>query len=425
MFGMLTLHTSSVAANPPLGRNRHDPAWRLGLRVGTSSLLIWVSCILSLVAVTVLFDMSGVIADVAIYFRYADRTFSGAIPYRDFPIEYPFLALPFFLVPRLFTQTELSYAALFALEMLVINACLMWLVFREVEKRAGAVAARRTLNWYVLCVAVLAPMALGRYDLAPALLAFAAGLSLVRQSYARAGVFAAVGFLVKLFPALVLAPAVASCGFKREYRNWRTLAVALLTALLGFAVWFLIGGSGVITSIAYHAARGLEIESLYSGLLMGIAVVRGATQQYAFRFGSIELVSESSAAVAAVVPMLQLLVLGAVAVAVRRSAPDLFRSVAAFILAFIVSGKVLSPQYVIWLLPFAACWSGPRADQQRWLLFAIALLTTAIHPWIWFALLRFEWWAVLVLNLRNAALLALLCWLLLTPPPQAALNAAD
>ena len=180
-----------------------------------------------------------------------------------------------------------------------------------------------------------------------------------------------------------------------------------------------------MTSVTYHAARGLEIESLYSGLLMGIAVLRGAAQQYAFRFGSIELVSGWSAAVAAVVPVLQLLSLSGVAVAVRRSAPDLFRSVAAFILAFIVFGKVLSPQYVIWVLPFAACWAGPRADQQRWLLFAIALLTTAIHPWIWFALLRFEWWAVLVLNLRNAALLALLCWLLVAPPPHASINAGD
>lgn len=108
----------------------------------------------------------------------------GCDTYRDFTVEYPIFAFPFFLLPRVFATTELAYAGVFVLEMLAVNACLMWSVFRAVESRNGAEQAGRALNWYVLCVSALAPMALGRFDLVPAWLAFLATLAIVRHGRA-------------------------------------------------------------------------------------------------------------------------------------------------------------------------------------------------------------------------------------------------
>lgn len=227
-----------------------------------------------------------------------------------------------------------------------------------------------------------------------------------------AGTLAAIGFLVKLFPVLVLAPGLATRGAQSDPGLRRTVVSAVTTAALGLFLWFAIGGRGVLASFHYHAARGLEIESIYSGLLMAAGLLLGSPLQYAFRFGSIELVSGPVAGIASVVPFLQMLALLAVALFVRRHPGDMFRSVAALFLAFILFGKVISPQYVLWLLPLGACWLNGTASRQRWLLFGIAFLTSIIHPWIWFALLRFDWWAVLVLNLRNALLLVLLLSLL-------------
>ena len=44
----------------------------------------------------------NVIGDAALYREYACQAAAGAIPYRDFTVEYPVLAIPFILLPRLF-----------------------------------------------------------------------------------------------------------------------------------------------------------------------------------------------------------------------------------------------------------------------------------------------------------------------------------
>ena len=113
--------------------------------------------------------------------------------------------------------------------------------------------------------------------------------------------------------------------------------------------------------------------------------------------------------------VLQLLVLAALWVAFARgpaTGDRLVRYAAACTCAFIVFGKVLSPQYLIWLLPLVPLVRGRRG------LAATALLTLAlILTQVWFPQRYFDY----ALEFRNAglvlardlvlvALLAVLVW---------------
>ena len=90
----------------------------------------------------------------------------------------------------------------------------------------------------------------------------------------------------------------------------------------------------------------------------------------------------------------------------------LLRYAAACICAFIVFGKVLSPQYLIWLLPLVPLVRGRRG------LAATALLTLAlILTQVWFPQRYFAYalefrnaGVVLVRDLVLVALLAVLAW---------------
>ena len=79
-------------------------------------------------------------------------------------------------------------------------------------------------------------------------------------------------------------------------------------------------------------------------------------------------------------------------------------------LAFIVFGKVLSPQYLIWLFPFVAVLDGRTGSVAR-KIFLLACVTTALfYPGPGFAMvLEHQAGAILLLNLRNL----LLVWLFL------------
>src|SRR5438034_10028682 len=53
------------------------------------------------------------VGDVPIYERYGNRIEAGDVPYADFRVEYPPLALPAFVVPALLSDTSSTYRAAF------------------------------------------------------------------------------------------------------------------------------------------------------------------------------------------------------------------------------------------------------------------------------------------------------------------------
>jgi hypothetical protein len=69
---------------------------------------------------------------------------------------------------------------------------------------------------------------------------------------------------------------------------------------------------------------------------------------------------------------------------------------------------VFSIQYVVWLVPFAALLGGLRF----WLAAAMVALTMPIHPLLYDELVAQEALPVLILNVRNALLVALTVWVL-------------
>jgi hypothetical protein len=85
----------------------------------------------------------------------------------------------------------------------------------------------------------------------------------------------------------------------------------------------------------------------------------------------------------------------------------------ATLLAFIATNKVFSPQYLIWLLPFAPL----LRPRQAGLFLAICAITIVIFPFDYNLLLAMQLLPVLLLNLRNALVVALLVWLVLDRAP--------
>jgi hypothetical protein len=86
---------------------------------------------------------------------------------------------------------------------------------------------------------------------------------------------------------------------------------------------------------------------------------------------------------------------------------------AAAVLAFIVFGKVLSPQYLIWLFPFVAVLDGPTGSIARKIFLLGCVITLLLYPGPGLGMvLEHQAGAILLLNLRNALLVWMLAVLL-------------
>lgn len=222
----------------------------------------------------------------------------------------------------------------------------------------------------------------------------------------RGGFAAALGVLVKLVPLVIVPPLLAI------RTPWKSKAIGLATFVATLAVggsaWFWLGGEGLLRSIRYHGERGLEIESLAASAYMVAHKLAGVLVFSYFGHGGFNLSGPGIGDAARLSPIIQAALLVLVAARARQADPsDSLRFAAAALLAFLVFGKVLSPQYLIWLFPFLAALDGPKATAARWLFLACCVLTTMIFPTRFGALLTFRDDAVVILAARNVGLVVL------------------
>ena len=371
-------------------------------------------------------SMAAESRDILTYHNAGERILSGQVPYRDFFIEYPPGSLPFFVPPAIFSEGPSSYAAYFASEMALLLVASLVLT---------ALTARTLgLPWPVAAVTfaaaavLLNPIAVTRYDAVVALtVAVAVALAVkgrggAASSLALAGAWASLGIgaAAKLVPALVgppLALLAARLGGWREFV--RGSVVFGVVVALFFVPAALLGGGGFIKSFAYHAERGLQVESVAASVLMKLGYAEGIV----YEFGAFDVVGPGTGFWSSMsLPVTGALVVVTAAVMYREHLAGTFgpwslpRYGAAFVLAFMLGSKVLSPQYVVWLLPLI-----PLCAGGLWLLGASGLFlaacwtTSKIFPEHYDRLLALDGSAVNLLLERNLLLVVLWVLMLVLP----------
>jgi len=321
--------------------------------------------------------------DVFVYQCYAHGFWQGQLPahvadtqscaasfagqprqFHSFPSEYPAAALAIFSLPLLLPW--LSYGAAYmvwiGLILLLATGVLAW---------RGRWAAAAALPVYV----VLAGwgFVLQRFDLLPGLCVLLALIAARRGRPRAAAAALAAGTLLKLFPIVLLPLLLIVC--KRESGRWRLDIAAVFGAvcLLGVLPALALNPTGLAGSVAFLFGRPAELESM-PGVLLWIAGVLGVGPApgvpggpfIAFSFNSLNVAGGGA-------PWGPLwTALGGVGLLAAywrawRGRDSLGRAMILALLIVLATGKVFSPQYVLWLLPLVALVEGMRL---RWLLLA-------------------------------------------------------
>ncbi|MDQ3778543.1 MAG: hypothetical protein M3310_06745, partial [Actinomycetota bacterium] len=219
-----------------------------------------------------------------------------------------------------------------------------------------------------------------------------------------------------LWPA-VLAPLAFAHVWKLRGRRDALVAAATFAGVVGavFLPFALVAPAGLWDALWRQAERPLQIESLGAGLLLAAHHAFGLELTMESSHGSQNLagVAPDALAVASTLAQVGVLTLiwGRYARG-RASAERLLCASAAAVCAFIAFGKVLSPQFLIWLVPLVPLVAGRRGLVASALLAAALVLTQLWFPFrYWELALEFDAvasWLVLVRDLALVALVAVL-----------------
>jgi hypothetical protein len=345
--------------------------------------------------------------DAELYGHYAHRMASGDWPYRDFFDEYPVLAQPLFYVVRLLPG---HFIPTFRWTMAVFGAAAIVLMVAAMRGPSYRMVVAATVAG--LSPLLVGPVFLNTYDLFPAFLTIAAVLALLHRRDRAAYVLIALGVAAKVYPLVLLPIALVETwergGRPALRRPLAWFAGVLVLVHLPFAI---MGPGGLRFSYWVQAKRGLESESLGGGILLvldrlGIHSVTLADKAP----GSRDAVGGVPDALALLSSLAIVAAVAGVTVLYVRGRRDVLRGSAAAVTAFVAFNKVLSPQYVAWLMPLVPATGVIEAG----MLAAVFVLTHAVFD-------RFEephgsiehwgqvlsWW-ILARDLVLVALFALL-----------------
>ncbi|HEY3992677.1 MAG TPA: glycosyltransferase family 87 protein [Ktedonobacteraceae bacterium] len=348
------------------------------------------------------------------------------------PLEYPPLTIVLFSLPLLAPLPD--YALVFALLMTLGAGLIYWLLARSDARRAAPIF----LLYLLLGVVGVFQE---RFDVLPSACVLLCLLAATRGRWRLAYIALAFGVLFKLYP-LVMLPALFlaeqrawlsrksvfaewDSGQKRprervghaleqgqeqnrgeahsgqighkgraEHASWplwawenirswnwtnSLLCVGLLVVVMG--VFARINFTDAILSpLSYFLTRPPQIEALV-GSFIWLGGHMGAPYAIDFGNGSLNITSGLTRLLSPVDTALTIAGILAVFWLQWRKRIDLAQSLTGLVCVLIVTGKVFSPQYLIWLIPLLAYISARGQTNRLWMVAwaVISLLTTLIY----------------------------------------------
>jgi hypothetical protein len=362
----------------------------------------------------------AVITDIPVYRRAYEAIADGMIPYADFSLEYPPLAGGLFWLAGVLPG---PYGVTFSI--LMLGALCATVLGVIALARASGLDVRRQTAAAVLTA--VSPLMIGnlvetRFDLALAALVVWTLWAAATERWRLAWGLLAAAILLKLVPLALIPVLLLWQGHRSSARR----AAAGLAACLGavavvMAPFVIMSPSGTWDLLQYHLDRPLQLESTGAAYLLGLHALADIPVTIENSFGSQGLSGTGPAVIAGLSTLALVLILAAICwtfwLGLHRArhpgdARLFVAASASTIVAMLVCGKVLSPQFLVWLLPVAFLVAGRYGPLAAGLAAVAMMLTFSYFPHHYWDLVDLETLPIAALVARDSVLIALLaaCW---------------
>jgi hypothetical protein len=348
------------------------------------------------------------------------------MPWAEVHLEYPAPVVPFMLLPKFFTSTFETYGRFFGVMMGLFMVASIGLAI-DVLKRAGLSRRELDARWWLGGGLLLAQGALviQRLDAIVALTMIAAVRGAVRRSTTSFGLWAGLAGACKIMPLFIVPVIVAG-----DWPFWRPRLARLsgwiaFGLALGFVPIVLASPAALVDFFHYHGLRGLQVESTFGALVGAGRLLLGTTQTATVSYGSFNVDGALPDLLAKFGMPLTVAGVALLTFVERRASTGIAHSgvgdesarieriacaaVAATIVVWVV-GKVLSPQYLTWLIPVVLAIPGRRGVIATWLAILACTLTQIYYRGFYDLVFEQRFVGVAAVLLRQGVLVALLVW---------------
>jgi hypothetical protein len=390
-------------------------AWYDAHRGARAIVLVWLATRLLILVVLAAFERF-VVGDVFYYHRKINALFAVGLDRTLY--EYPTPVVWILWLPYgASLGNRVGYLIAFVFFMLVLDALFTYALWRATGRRHD-----RAVDFWLIFVPLIGPLAYLRFDMLPGVLAGGALLAARRKPWVT-GALTGLGAAIKLWPALLVA------AFMSYRSDRRPAGVAFVVVGFGLALISLIfgGWSRLISPLTWQSDRGLQIESIWATPLMLARALRpdqwivDISQYQAYEiFGPGVDAWVVISSIATLLGLALIILLTVRAFRHDGSTPSAIGFVVlATVAIMVITNKTLSPQYLLWVGgPMAALLAyRPQAtrDEQPAIsrvagqALILALLTQLVYPVFYDSYLGRAGHAMIIIStivtaIRNVAL---------------------
>jgi hypothetical protein len=295
---------------------------------------------------------------------------------------------------------------------------LVWLKFQTIKKQLLLGGT------FILFFIIANPfLILSTFDFVPTFFAFLSLFLFQKDKYIPNAILLALATTVKWFPGVLLPIFIIyllqNKLRKKEQtpsRNTKELLKYLFSYTATIIFIILIGSIFVPLniqggSLLYHTDRGIHNESLYGN---AFDIIASNSEKYLIdlNYGSLNI---EGPGINNVLPFIfPIMILGLLFVYYRsyKNKNNIVHYSLLAILIFILLNKVLSPQFLFWLIPFVIYFVFENLNKKNIIILAIFGIILLLGPTVPFymqeSLINFQWEALSFLTVRNLLLGSLL-----------------
>ena len=320
--------------------------------------LIFVVLAVVFYAIVLAFDLPSEVS--GLYYTYAENMASLQMPYSDFSAEYPPLAMLLILIPRLFSFSPFSYEIAYGIMVYLFLVAGLICTYKLAYMHSNRPS--RYTDLYIVVCFCLFEFVMDRFDIFPTLMCLFALYFFKTNRMNLVWIMIAIGTMTKLFPAL-MAPIflIHLCmnGMKRE--ALKGVGICVVIGIISMLPFLIADPETMFTFLTYHMDRGMQTESLVSSFLMLFDKVGLIDIGYQFNYGSDHIYGPIPDAIAGIMLYIMIIMIAATYIIYgnlvhRIKEENVFLGITfactIVIMIFILINKVLSSQYLIWIIPF-------------------------------------------------------------------------
>ena len=346
--------------------------------------------------------------DVINFFHQGTNLKNGLLPYSDFEFEFPPLAVYFFTIPALFTNDLDTYARLFALMCALLMIVAVHFILKVGENFRNNAPCLAAIT-FILSFLCYIQCSVQKFD--PIVMSFTviSVYFFAKKNWCAAYVFMTFAAMVKIYPAIFIALMLAYniCINPGEKRTavFGILICAVVTVLLFAPLWI----SGVtfsesISFISFHSDRGFHIESTVAALSLVLGRMGLFSTEIVPAHYTYDVLSPMADFLLPIwMPICGLCIFASLVYCILNgprkvgdwNAQNI--SLAMFVLCgvFVLTNKVFSTQYLMWMFPFAAMFWYAFTTRQALVnttAFVLIIIFSRVYPCIgmdsiWFPVL--------------------------------------